>query len=457
MKINIKRGDIIWSYLGTATSLSSYIIILPLIVKFLSGELVGLWYIFVSIGAIANLFDFGFTYTFARNITYCWSGSRKLQKTDATEAESTETDFKLMKEILATSKFVYLIIASIALLLLLTVGSLYIFFISKSIPGYDHLIAWGIYSFAIFLNLYFNYYDSFLLGVGAVKRSNQNKVIARLAHIVVLIILLLCGTGIIGATAAYLTYGTVFRWLGKHYFYRYEGICEKLKEITEPVRLEKIRELFLTIWHNAWRDGIIQLTIYATDQATVLICSAFMSLTETGIYSIALQIATAVAMISSVLYNTYQPQLQASYVSRDTARMKKTMRIIVWSLLILFSFGTLGSIVVAFPLLQYVRPGICVSIPVFLGISLSQLLLRYRNCYTTYFSATNRIIYMRSFVVSAIACLGLSFVFLSYFHMGVWGIILAQIVSQMMFNVWYWPLKAKREMATPNATHCVTE
>ncbi len=446
MKINIKRGDIVWSYLGTAISLSSYIIILPLIVRFLSSDLVGLWYVFVSIGAIASLFDFGFTYTFARNITYCWSGSRKLQKVDAEAADESETDFRLMKEILTTSKFVYLIIASIALVLLLTLGTLYILFISRDVPGNQHIIAWLIYSVAIFLNLYFNYYDSFLLGVGAVKRSNQNKVIARLAHIFVLIVLLSLGMGIIGASVAYLTYGTVFRWLGKHYFYRYENIGERLKEITDSVKVSKIKELFITIWHNAWRDGIIQLTIYATDQATVLICSAFMSLKETGVYSIALQIATAVAMISSVLYNTYQPQLQSAYINRDKLRMKQTMKKIVWSLILLFTLGTLGSIFVAFPLLQYVSPDICVSIPVFLGISISQFLIRYRNCYTTYFSATNRIIYMRAFVVSAITCVCISFILLSYFHWGVWGIICAQVFSQVMFNVWYWPLKAKREM-----------
>lgn len=446
MNINIKRDDVIWSYLGTAISLSSYIIILPLIVKFLSSDLVGLWYVFVSIGAIANLFDFGFTYTFARNITYCWSGSHKLQKVDALSTNNSETDFRLMKEILATSKFVYLIIASFALILLLSLGTIYIIFISKDIPGNQHIFAWLIYSVAIFLNLYFNYYDSFLLGVGAVKRSNQNKVLARVAHVSILIMLLLFGTGIIGASIGYLAYGVVFRWLGKHYFYRYENIGDRLNAIIEPVKPSKVKELFITIWHNAWRDGMIQLTIYATDQATVLICSAFMTLRETGTYSISLQIATAVAMISSVLYNTYQPQLQSAYVNRDKRRMKQTMNKIVWSLIMLFMIGTIGSILVAFPLLQYVSPGVCISIPIFLGISLSQFLIRYRNCYTTYFSATNRIIYMRAFVVSAIVSVCLSFVLLNYFHCGIWGIIYAQVFSQIIFNVWYWPLKAKREM-----------
>lgn len=446
MNIDIKRGDVIWSYLGTITSLSSYVIILPLIVHFMHPDLVGLWYVFVSIGAIASLFDFGFTYTFARNITYCWSGSKELQKTGVSSSEVGSTDFRLMKDILTTSRLVYLIIATVAFVLLISAGTMHIIFVSSEIQGYSHIIAWLVYSIAIFLNLYFNYYDSYLLGVGAVKRSNQNKVIARLAHIAVLVLLLSLGLGIIGASAAYLVYGIAFRWLGKHYFYQYKGIGDELSKITTKTDKGTIKSLFVTIWHNAWRDGVIQMSIYATDQATVLICSAFMSLNETGVYSIALQIATAIAMISSVLYNTYQPQLQSAYVNHEYVRMKKTMNVIVGSLAVLFVIGVVGSIFVAFPLLQLVRTDVCVDVSVFVGICVAQFMIRYRNCYTTYFSATNRIIYMKSFVVSAVMCVALSFVLLRYYDMGVWGVVIAQIVSQMVFNVWYWPIKAIREM-----------
>lgn len=447
MRINISKGDVIWSYIGTLFSLSSYIIILPLIVKFLSDDMVGLWYVFVSIGAIANLFDFGFTYTFARNITYCWSGSRTLLKKDAITVENGEPDFRLMKDILNTSRIIYLIIASAALLLLLTAGTLYISYLARDIEGSQHITAWVVYSIAIFLNLYYNYFDSYLIGVGAIRRSNQNKVISRLIHIAVLFVLLFCGWGIIGAATAYLSYGIAFRWLGKRYFFRYRNIGEELKKIKEKTSVDTIKSLFTTIWYNAWRDGVIQLSIYATDQATVLICSAFLTLKETGIYSIALQIATAIAMVSSVLYNTYQPQLQAAYVNMDYARIKRTMNIIVGSLLVLFMLGTVFCIFIGFPVLQLLRDDITVSIPVFIGICAAQFAIKYRNCYTTYFSATNRIIYTRSFVVSAITSICLSIILMKFFHMGVWGLIIAQITSQAMFNLWYWPLKAKREMA----------
>lgn len=80
MQIKISKADLIWSYWGTIMTLSSQVIMLPLVVYFLNSEMLGLWYVFVSLGAVANLFDFGFTITFARNIAYCWSGANTLKK-----------------------------------------------------------------------------------------------------------------------------------------------------------------------------------------------------------------------------------------------------------------------------------------------------------------------------------------------------------------------------------------
>lgn len=77
MQASVNKSDVIWSYLGTAFSMLSNLITIPMVIYFLDSDLVGLWYIFVSIGAIANLFDFGFTVTLARNITYVWGGARR--------------------------------------------------------------------------------------------------------------------------------------------------------------------------------------------------------------------------------------------------------------------------------------------------------------------------------------------------------------------------------------------
>lgn len=448
MNVTVSKSDVIWSYLGTGISLMSNLITIPMVVFFLDQDMLGLWYVFASIGSIANLFDFGFSITFARNVTYCWSGAKSLQKNGASRAESSEPDFKLLKDIISTCKLIYLVLSLLVLVFLVTFGTGYIHYISRNIIGNQHIIAWFIYAIGTFLNLYYNYYDSFLRGVGAIDKANKNRIIARSVHLLLMLILLLCGTGIIGASLAYIAYGFTFRFLGKYKFYQYHGIGEKIKSIKTETSKKEIRDIFKTVWYNAWRDGLIQLSSFCCDSLSVLICSLYLSLSETGIYSIAVQIATAVATLSSVLYATYQPSIQTAYVKNDMFKLKQSMSVILVVFLISFSFGVLLSCTIGVPLLSWIKPTAVISIPVLLGTCLNQFILKYRNCYTSYFSSTNRIIYMNAFVFSAFLCVALSFLFMGYFKWGVWGLIAAQILSQSIFNLWYWPITAHKELKT---------
>lgn len=446
MQIHITRADALWSYAGTIISMGANFIMLPFLMYFLDADMLGLWYVFMSIGTISLLFDFGFAVTFSRNITYCWSGASELKKEDASFADGAEPNFALMKDVLITSKAIYAIIASVALLFLLTAGTLYIMGITSHVPGNAPVISWLLYAAAIFLNLYYGYYASFLRGVGAVTQANKNILYARATHIIFVIVLLFCGGGIIGASAAYLAYGIVFRFLGKYHFYKYQGIGEKLSAVKLSSSFAKLKGVFITVWHNAWREGLISICDYLCSQVSVIICSVYLPLSETGVYSIGVQLVTAITQISKTLYTAKQPELQNAYVISDTETMRRTMKSIVITFLSLFVLGVIGFILVGRPLLRLVKPSAVVSIPVFLGISAYQIMLGFRDCHASYFSCTNRILYLKSYIISAVAGVVLSFAAMSILNAGVWGLIAAQIISQGAYNVWYWPLKAYQEL-----------
>lgn len=446
MKINLSKQDILWSYIGTILSMGANLLMLPFLMIFLDENTLGLWYVFASIGAIATLFDFGFGVTFARNVTYAWAGARELKKEGAELAINSEPDYRLMKKVLKTCKIIYGIIAGSALLLLLTLGTGYVIFVSREINGYTYIIAWIIYAVAVFLNLYYGYYASFLRGVGNVAQANKNTVWARLLQIILMVVLLFMKFGLIGACVAYLAYGTLFRLLGKHYFYKYKGIGENLSKVKYEPSGDEIKEMVSIVWHNAWRDGAISLCNYCCNQVSTLICSAYLSLAETGTYSIGVQIASAIATIAGTLYNTYQPELQVAYISADKDKMRKTMSMIVVSFVYLFFLGTASFCVIGIPFLKLIKPSAVVSIPILIGLCVYQFILKYRNCYTSYFSCTNRIIYVGGFTISAILCVGLSFVAIGPLNMGIWGLISAQIISQAVYNLWKWPSLGHKEL-----------
>lgn len=260
------------------------------------------------------------------------------------------------------------------------------------------------------------------------------------------VVLLFMKFGLIGACVAYLAYGTLFRLLGKHYFYKYKGIGENLSKVKYEPSGDEIKEMISIVWHNAWRDGAISLCNYCCNQVSTLICSAYLSLAETGTYSIGVQIASAIATIAGTLYNTYQPELQVAYISADKDKMRKTMSMIVVSFVYLFFLGTASFCVIGIPFLKLIKPSAVVSIPILIGLCVYQFILKYRNCYTSYFSCTNRIIYVGGFTISAILCVGLSFVAIGPLNMGIWGLISAQIISQAVYNLWKWPSLGHKEL-----------
>ena len=446
MRVKLTNSDLIWSYVGTAFSMASNLIMLPFLMHFLDGDMLGMWYVFTSVGAITTLFDFGFSVTFARNITYCWSGAKQLKKESVVFVEKSDPDYSLMKRVLITCRYLYGVLSGFALLILLTVGTVYISYIGREIPGKSYLVSWVIYSIAAFLNLYYGYYSSFLRGVGAVDRANINTIIARVIQIAMTLLLLFLGMGLVGACISYLAYGTIFRLLGKNYFYKYQGIGENLKKIHEKISVSQIKDTMEIVWHNAWRDGLISVSSYLCNHASTVICSMYLPLSQTGAYSIGVQAATAISQIAGTLYNAYQPELQYAYINKQSEKTRKIMSIIVMSYVYLFILGSLLFCIVGLPLLRLIRPSAVVATPVLLGLCAYQFTLKFRNCYSSYFSCTNRIIYVKGFVVSAFNCVIFSLIALGLLKCGVWGLIVAQIASQAIYNLWRWPYLAHKEM-----------
>ena len=161
MIINTRKKDIFWNYLGIFVSLCSQIMLLPILVKYLRPEELGLWYIFVSVGAIVILFDFGFTPTIARTVAYCWSGVKDLKKTDIDKIENNtqNINYELLFYVIKICKKLYLFIAVLALFFMLILGTGYIIDVMGNNMSLEIYISWIIYAISIFLNLYIGYYS----------------------------------------------------------------------------------------------------------------------------------------------------------------------------------------------------------------------------------------------------------------------------------------------------------
>ena len=437
--IHIGKSDIIWSYIGNFFRVAANIILLPVVLKMLTDDELGIWYVFGSVSQIVVLLDFGFAATIARNIAYAWCGVSELKKDSIGSLNNNqETDFTYFKTVLETCRVIYLIIAGIALLLLLTGGLFYIRSLSES-----SVIAWIIYSIGVSVNLLYCYYTSFLRGIGAIAENNKAAVITKLVQIVVTIILLMMGMGILGVSIAYLVSGIVLGISSKIYFGRYDNIKEQMKRVTGHSSFAEIKKMFEIIWYNASKDGLVTVARYLNTQANTLICSSVLGLATTGSYGLSVQLATICTSIAGIPFSSALPKLQEKAAQRDN---DGGMRIFSGSMVLFtVSYIVLALImVVMLPIIRWLKPTMVIDALMMASVFVFMFIDKIYHLCASLISTFNTLPYTKAFFYSSLISVIVSYLLAKYTTLGLWGILIAPIIVAAAYNMWKWPVYVLR-------------
>ncbi|MEF2859696.1 MAG: lipopolysaccharide biosynthesis protein [Collinsella sp.] len=436
-----RKTDVIWNYIGTIVSMASGFILLPLLIRFLSDEELGLWYVYIALSNFAMLFEFGFNPTFARNIVYVVSGARRLS-VKGCDKESVEDgiDWHLLNTVIKASKVIYAILAVAVLLLLSTAGSAYIFFVASNMNPADIWLSWALFCVSIFLNLYFLWSITVLRGYGDIAGEKKAVVIGRVGQLFISGVLLVAGFGLVGASIGFLMNAVLLRVSALIMLRKHREIEDGRRSDKLSVNFSSIQDIFSTIFHVAWRDGLVQLSLYASTQAMSILSSIFLGLSETGTYSILLQFANAIYNFASTYPKSFYPAMQSAYAEGESGKQRKFVSTGIVGYWMLFMLGTAGVCVVIFPLLPLFKPGIDIDYALFLVMCLYVGLLQQHSIFCNYIISMNEIPYMWGYIIASIIGCALVCLFSGLFGMGAWGIILGQGISQLAYNNWKWPV-----------------
>lgn len=433
--MNVKKSDIIWAYLSKFFSLGVNIILLPLIMSYLTDTELGLWYVFASISQIVSLFDFGFNATLSRHMTYAWSGAKNLKKVDVGELSDHEHNEHLMSVVIATCRSVYFIISFVAIVVMLTVGSLYIYEVLDHNFLDNYKLSWIIYSFAVFMNLFYGYWSSMLQGIGAVAERNKMNVYSKIIQLFLAYILLSIGFGLLGFVIAYTVSGISLRFFGKAYFLN----KSKNLNLTSKIDKNEIKECFGTVWYTAWKDGLVMLAQYLSTQANTLICAYYIDLGATSSYGVITQIASVLASVGSAYFSAYQAKYSNLCLTKDREEQKKLTCSCSLVYKAIFILGTISFIVIGIPLLRIIRPTMRIDILLILLVCIFYYLYYQHSLFASMIASSNDIPYYKAFVTTSICSVLLSIFLTNYTDMGIWGLVSAQIVVNLVYNNWKWP------------------
>lgn len=445
MLIRTKKNDLVWSYLGYFLSIANGLIVLPFIIKFLNPNELGLWYIFLSIGALVNLLDFGFSPTIARNVSYAWCGASELKKTGVSKTSNSKgPNYLLLKNIFSVTRKIYWIISAIAFCFLISIGTIYILSISSTMTGLNHIISWGIYCLGIFFNIYYNYWSPLLNGIGAIKEGQIASIASRIIQIVLTIVGLFLSIKLIAVSLAFLISGFVLRFLSKHYFYR--NINIESFDLNFDYNKYELRQLLKTIWHNAWRLGLVSMGAFLIAQSNTLLCSSYFGLAITAQYGLTLQLLTILGALSGTLYRVYLPELTQAFLFNDKIRIKQIISISSFIHWLIFISGVLFIVFFGGNYL-IVNKSTVTLLPqaMIIFISIYIFLESNHTMFATFISCGNKIPFMYPALFSGLMILSSSILLMTFTSIGFWGLLISQAIVQVFYNNWKWPYVIFRE------------
>lgn len=317
---------------------------------------------------------------------------------------------------------------------MLSIGSLYII----KVGGPSAILSWLIYAVAVFINLLYGYFNSFLRGVGAIAESNKASVYSKIIQVVSTGLFLYLGYGLLGVSIAFLLCGVFVRVYSYVAFNKYQGIGDKMKEVESGDVKSEVWKLFKIVWHNASKEGLITLSNYLSTQANTLICSSVLGLASTGSYGLSIQFATVISTISGVPFTVNHPKLQEMSVSGNIDEGKRVFSFAMSLYSMAFALLSLA-LILCIPIVKWLKPTYSVDVIMLVVILLYMFIYNYYHLFCSYISTFNTLPYTRAFIITAVLSVMTSYICARYLSFGLWALIICPLIVSLAYNFWKWP------------------
>lgn len=443
--MKVARADLIWNYGATFMRVASALIVLPLILRMLPKEEVGLWTIMIGLNSMIYLLDFGFFQTFSRAVTYIYTGASTLQKEGFQPVEvQREISYTLLKGVMKAMNRFYGFV-SILLLILLSTGG--VWYINRLLIGFsgnllNAQIAWFSYGTLLCYQFFTYYYDAALVGRGMIKRSRQIIVFSQSLHVVISSLLLLGGMGLISMVIGQTVATIVNRTLARRSFYD----KETKKNLAITTSLEWVT-ILKTLFYTAYKNGLASLSWVFTNRMLAIFGALYVPLATMASYGITKQITDITITISAAWFFTYYPKLTSEQIKRGVLEVKRIyikariITILVFIPIAVFVFFAGDSVLSFIGSSTFLLPSGLIIL-----LFIASMLEALTQLSTSVLLSRNEVPHYIAQSITAVVSLVLIIVTLKYTEAGVFALIAVPMVVQLFYQHWKWTLKLFREL-----------
>jgi len=448
--MQIGRKDVAWNFGATFMRVASGLIILPLILRLLPNYEVGVYYLFMELAGLTALLDFGFSNSFTRNATYVFSGANNLLSKGYVPAKegSTEINYGLLRSVIRAMKRYYMFITFIFIIIFIAISPFYFTNALKTYPqNVDTMhvwVSWWLMGLLTAYQIYTSYYSPLLMARGYVKRNLQSVVIGQAVKIVVCVVCLLAGFGLISMVIGQAVCDLLSRNLMHYIFYDKEL---KIKLFAPENKIIKISQIMKIMTPNAVKMGVVSLGGFAVNKLSTFVAPLFLSLALSGSFGLTKQMIGTISSIGMIWFSSFYPKITEHRLKNEHKHFKRMY--IKGNLFLIGAYIVcgLGLIFVGPPLLTILHSK-TVLLPVgFIFIYLIISFLETNHVLASQLLLTkNEVPFLVPSLIAGFTTIILLYIFLKFTPLGVFSLILAPGIAQIVYQNWKWVYDVWKEL-----------
>ena len=433
---------VFWSWIFNFLRLAYGIILLPLVLHKLTTADLGMYYVLLSLAALAPLVDFGFGETIGRFITYAMGGAREIQAQGLPKpGDSSIPNYTLLWDLLATTRFIYRCLTAAVLVIVGIYGTYIVELrIHETSSVLITRLAWAVTLLGTMFEIYFNWWCVYLRSMNEVLAAARINVAVFVTRLVLAAGLLWAGAGLLSIPVAGVVSDGLMRWLAR-------SRCLAFLENHPPPIKSEVTKVIRILWPNTWRFGVLLFSNYLTVNANTAICLGAYGLAANAKYGLSIQLMNIASTMASVWFTVKRPLLGQYLARHDLDAVRQTLWPRLWLQNLTFLFLAAGVVMCGSAALHWIGGGKeILSTGWLVWLMLYFLLYSHYVTWGTLLATANDLSYMWPTVATNVLSLILSLLLVHFTGLGLGALVLGPLLAGIVFNFWYWPAYAARQI-----------
>ena len=414
--------------------LSSFFLLLPLILNKFSAADIVIWYLFSSITALQCYFDMGFGSTLSRAISFSAAGAKSIRgfKDVNDDCGDGKPNWDLMGKVVSSMKKIYLVLSIFSFILIGVIGTLSLIKpISAVNQTADAWLAWMCILVMSPISLWASIYTYYLEGTNQILLLRRLDIFFGVGGVVSSVILLFLGGGLLSLVLLAQFWVLARILLNVKLCHKLDN--DKFKCINnQPYDKAILRDL----WPSTWRSGLGGLATTGFTYGSSLIVAQLGEAKDVASYLFAMRLIDAVSQFSMAPFYSKIPLLARKRAEGNIGDLIKIARrgMILGHWTYVFGFLFLAFFATFF--LQKIHSNtLFVEPDMWLLMGAAFFIHRYGAMHVQLYSTTNHIVSHIAEIGSGIIFLIVSAVLMRY--AGIYALPIGLLSGYLGFYAWY--------------------